>query len=72
MHRLQLKSNQIVVNTGDMPKEAAGSYILSTTHRVVNPDHTDNQSRLSMPLFLHPKSDVILSNRYTASELLAE
>jgi isopenicillin N synthase-like dioxygenase len=71
-HRLKLKPNQLVVNTGDMLKEATGSYILSTTHRVVNPNHTVNKSRLSMPLFLHPRPDVVLSNRYTASELLAE
>lgn len=65
-HRLKLQPNQLVVNTGDMLKECTGGYIKSTSHRVVNPSMSDNKSRLSMPLFLHPRCEVVLSDRYTA------
>ncbi|MDC3180673.1 isopenicillin N synthase family oxygenase [Gammaproteobacteria bacterium] len=71
-HRLKLSENQLVVNTGDMIKEATNDYIRSTSHRVVNPDSHINQSRLSIPLFLHPRPDVILSKRYSAQALLSE
>ena len=33
---------------------------------------TENKSRFSIPLFLHPRQDVILSNRYTAGSYLLE
>lgn len=63
----------IIVNAGDMLKEATNGYYQSTTHRVVNPlGEEAKQSRLSMPLFLHPRDDVRLSERYTADEYLNE
>ena len=31
-----------------------------------------NKSRYSMPLFLHPRDDVILSEKYTAGSYLKE
>ena len=56
-----------------MLKEASGGYYPSTTHRVVNPvKQSNNNSRYSMPLFLHPRNDVILSDDYTAGEYLDE
>jgi len=63
----------IIVNIGDMLQEASGGYFPSTTHRVVNPEGEDiSKSRISLPLFLHPLADVVLSERYTADEYLQE
>jgi len=63
----------IIVNIGDMLQEASGGYFPSTTHRVVNPEGQDKtKSRISLPLFLHPNSDVVLSERYTAGSYLDE
>ena len=63
----------LVINTGDMLQEASGGYFPSTTHRVVNPEGADqSRSRISLPLFLHPRPEVILSERYTARSYLVE
>lgn len=63
----------IIVNIGDMLQEASGGYFPSTIHRVINPESQDRtKSRISLPLFLHPKADVVLSERYTADEYLQE
>jgi len=63
----------LIINVGDMLQEASGGYFPSTTHRVVNPDGMDaSRSRISLPLFLHPRPDVVLSDRYTAGEYLTE
>lgn len=57
----------IIVNVGDMLQECSGHYFPSTSHRVLNPTGiAATKSRLSMPLFLHPNDDVVLSNQYTA------
>ncbi|MFT4820440.1 MAG: isopenicillin N synthase-like dioxygenase [Candidatus Azotimanducaceae bacterium] len=65
--------NQVIVNIGDMLQEASGGYFPSTSHRVVTPANTDNQSgRMSLPLFLHPRPEVILSGEYTAGSYLYE
>ena len=65
--------NNLVVNSGDMLQEASGGYFRSTTHRVVNPVGDDRtKARMSLPLFLHPRSDVVLSDRYTAGSYLEE
>ena len=64
--------NTIVINSGDMLKMASENYYPSTTHRVINPDPSSNVSRYSMPLFLHPRDDVILNKDYTAGSYLNE
>ena len=57
----------IIVNAGDMLQECSGHYYPSTIHRVLNPvGDAAKESRLSMPLFLHPRLDVVLSERHTA------
>ncbi len=57
----------IVINAGDMLQECTQGYYPSTTHRVVNPEgDAAREPRLSMPLFLHPRDEVILSERHTA------
>lgn len=63
----------LVVNIGDMLQEASGGYFPSTSHRVVNPEGADhNRSRVSIPLFLHPRPEVVLSLRHTAGSYLQE
>ncbi|TYL48933.1 2OG-Fe(II) oxygenase family protein [Marinomonas sp. IMCC 4694] len=63
----------LVVNIGDMLQEASGGYFPSTSHRVINPEGADKtKSRISLPLFLHPKPDVVLSKRHTAGSYLHE
>lgn len=63
----------LIVNIGDMLQEASGGYFPSTIHRVVNPEgESKTESRISLPLFLHPRPDVVLSERYTADSYLQE
>jgi len=63
----------LIINIGDMLQEASGGYFPSTTHRVINPDGQDSsRARISLPLFLHPRPDVVLSDRYTAGSYLQE
>ena len=63
----------IAVNTGDMLREVSQGYFPSTTHKVINPRKVDsNKSRYSMPLFLHPRSTVRLSEKYIAEKYLNE
>lgn len=65
--------NQVIVNIGDMLQEASGGHFPSTSHRVVTPAGTDNRNgRMSLPLFLHPRPDVVLSERHTAGTYLTE
>ncbi|MDP4301881.1 2OG-Fe(II) oxygenase family protein [Leptothrix discophora] len=63
----------IVINTGDMLQEASGGHFPSTTHRVANPTgEAARRSRVSLPLFLHPRPEVRLSARHTAGSYLLE
>ncbi len=63
----------LIINIGDMLQEASDGYFPSTTHRVVNPEGSDKtKSRISLPLFLHPKPEVVLSERHTAGSYLTE
>lgn len=60
---------EIIINVGDMLQECSDFYFISTTHRVVNPDDINhNESRFSMPLFMHPRKDVYLSKKYNTAE----
>ena len=52
---------QIIVNVGDMLQRLTNNKLKSTTHRVVNPPREKwNQSRYSIPFFLHPHSKASL------------
>lgn len=63
----------LIVNIGDMLEEASNGYFPSTSHRVINPQGSDqSKSRISLPLFLHPRPDVVLSERHTAHSYLNE
>ncbi len=63
----------LIINIGDMLQEASRGYYPSTQHRVINPSGDGaKKSRISLPLFLHPRNDVVLSERYTAHSYLQE
>ena len=54
--------NEIVINVGDMLQRLTNNYLKSTTHRVVNPPKESwHVPRLSIPFFLHPKSEMDLT-----------
>lgn len=56
------EENEIVINVGDMLQRLTNNYLKSTTHRVVNPPREEwHLPRLSIPFFLHPKSEMDLS-----------
>lgn len=68
-----VEPNSLIINIGDMLQEASQFYYPSTTHRVVKHKNQDNQQeRISMPFFLQPRGDVVLSERYTAGSYHAE
>jgi isopenicillin N synthase-like dioxygenase len=52
--------HDLIVNSGDMLARLTNEVIPAATHRVVNPVES-NISRYSLPFFLHPDPDVILS-----------
>jgi isopenicillin N synthase-like dioxygenase len=67
------KRGELVVNSGDMLREASAEFFPSTTHRVVNPaGEAANVSRVSLPFFITARFDVVLSERYTSGSYLAE
>lgn len=81
--QVQLKSGEwqdvpadfgnLIINIGDMLQEASAGYFPSTSHRVINPKGSDvTKSRISLPLFLHPRSEVQLSERHTQHSYLLE
>jgi isopenicillin N synthase-like dioxygenase len=72
-HNVPSDFGMLVVNIGDMLDEASRGYYPSTQHRVLNPTGADAlKSRVSLPLFLHPRPEVVLSERYTAGSYLDE
>jgi isopenicillin N synthase-like dioxygenase len=53
---------QIVVDSGDMLSRITNGVIPSTTHRVVNPPSAaEDNTRYSMPFFVHPYADCLLT-----------
>ncbi len=63
----------LIVNIGDMLQEASGHYYPSTVHRVLNPTGVGaTKPRISLPLFLHPRREVVLSERYTVGSYFEE
>lgn len=56
------EKDEIVINVGDMLQRLTNNYLKSTTHRVVNPPREEwHKSRLSIPFFLHPRSEMDLT-----------
>jgi len=53
---------QIVVDSGDMLSRVTNNVIPSTTHRVVNPPSSaEDTPRYSMPFFVHPYPECVLA-----------
>lgn len=72
-HDVPCDFGMLIVNIGDMLDEASGGYYPSTIHRVLNPTGEEaKKSRISLPLFLHPRADVVLSERHTSGSYLQE
>jgi isopenicillin N synthase-like dioxygenase len=72
-HDVPCDFGMLIVNIGDMLQEASAGYYPSTIHRVLNPTGAEaKKSRVSLPLFLHPRPDVVLSERHTAGSYLTE
>lgn len=72
-HEVESDPGTIVVNVGDSLQECTQHYYQSTTHRVLNPTgEAAKKSRFSMPLFLHARQEVKLSERYTAGSYWLE
>ena len=72
-HEVSCDPGMIAVNAGDMLQMATQGYFPSTTHRVVNPQgQAAEQPRYSMPIFIHPHSQVELQPGTTADDYLNE
>lgn len=53
--------DQVIVNVGDMLDRLTNHKLKSTIHQVVNPPREKmNQSRYSIPFFMHPRADMDL------------
>ncbi|HXH30756.1 MAG TPA: 2-oxoglutarate and iron-dependent oxygenase domain-containing protein [Bacteriovoracaceae bacterium] len=57
---IHTNEKQLVVDSGDMLSRLTNDIIPATTHRVVNPDDATT-NRYSMPFFVHPNPDTMLS-----------
>lgn len=57
---VETSPENLIVDAGDMLARITNNVIPATTHRVVNPAGP-NVSRYSMPFFMHPHSDAVLS-----------
>lgn len=51
----------LIVDAGDMLARATNDVIPSTTHQVVNTPESTHSSRFSMPFFMHPHPEAVLS-----------
>lgn len=71
-HNIPCDDGTIIINIGDMLQMASGGYFPSTTHRVVNPEIAANESRYSIPMFIHPRPEARLDANYTAYDYLEE
>ena len=69
---VEAEPGDFIVNVGDMLQELTDGTLPSTTHRVVNPEGSDNSRRMTAPVFIHPQRSLQLSSRYTAASYLAE
>ena len=68
-HDIPCDHGSLVINGGEMLAAASGGYFPATEHRVINPPPGSEQgSRFSLPLFLHPPDDVMIASGQTAGE----
>lgn len=71
-HEVPCDPGMMAINAGDMLDMATNGYYPATVHRVVNPDAAPNVSRFSMPMFLHPRPEVMLKPGTTADDFLTQ
>ena len=71
-HAVPCDPGMIAINCGDMLEMASGGHYPSTVHRVVNPQKTETGARFSMPMFLHPRPEVVLKPGTTADDFLQQ
>ena len=72
-HDVPYELGDLVINVGDMLQECSGGYYPSTVHRVLNPTgEASARVRMSCPLFVHPRPEVVLSERYTQASYVHE
>ena len=57
---VQSGPGELVVDSGDMMARLTGGVLPATTHRVINPDLSTSR-RYSMPYFVHPHANAMLS-----------
>lgn len=57
---IETDPNNLIVDSGDMLARICNDVIPATTHRVVNPENSKT-SRYSMPFFMHPNPQAVLS-----------
>ena len=58
---IKTSSNIIVCNVGDMLERLTNKKLISTTHKVINPKNaSENNSRYSMPFFIHLNPDFFI------------
>ena len=57
---IDAEPGEIVADVGDMLSRVTNGFLPSTTHRVINPDDSTT-ARYSMPFFVHPRPDAVLS-----------
>lgn len=71
---VETNEGNLVVNTGDMLSRILKNYYPSTIHRVVNPTTEEEmkKNRMSMPLFLHARPEVIIEDDFTVKQFLEE
>lgn len=55
------KPGELIVDAGDMLARICNEVIPSTTHQVINSPGSGSKSRYSMPFFMHPHPEAILS-----------
>ena len=53
--------DELMINVGDMLSRHTNNRLKSTIHRVINPERSKNQSRYSIPFFMHPKMSMPLN-----------
>lgn len=58
---VETEKNNLIVDAGDMLARITNDIIPATTHRVVNPGDGRNDHRYSMPYFIHPNPEAVLS-----------
>ena len=55
------EAGELIVDAGDMLSRITNEVIPSTTHQVINNPEAGQKSRYSMPFFMHPHPEAILS-----------